>query len=581
MLVDVIIIEDNPDLRRQSMSIIDMISTIIIDGRTISLRPHGIDPIGESSSIDYNKIFNEIAQSKPGVALIDLRLKPGDHPDDVSGIDLSLMVKSRYPECSIILVSSYLNDDFSQRIADLDIFRFRIDRSKKENYRGELTKIIKNVITTHVNSISYRMYRFSHSVNNGNSFMWALTIGPNRNDVALDKNIVIPYLYSNSILVETIEIGICGTDKNCLGQKPSPSFDIIDFHEAFGRVAWVGEGVVNVKPGDLVIPMVRRCEAWEEPPWGSTIDQDQFIFYPCSNKTMKDCYHHADQCPCGEYLGKKGGKRIGYKSRGTGKCHGFGSQYFYDSEDWLIKITPSEEELFEKMYKRYILTEPLSIVWKAHREIINHYSINEFNDEVLIIGIGPIGLLTLVVMKALHPGLKYTVIDLAKNDNRRVRLVSDYYPDVNHYRAKSEDLPPKEITSSKYQIIIEATGQPENIFQYVTQNRMLASGGILMLIGVTEETKEINLKAQAFTQFVKGGNILLGSINSSRADFENSIAFMKKVIGNRDSLLDQIVTRWPIHDKLGEKIIKKLGKIHPKDRDEIKVVLTCPPENVT
>jgi len=89
-----------------------------------------------------------------------------------------------------------------------------------------------------------------------------------------------------------------------------------------------------------------------------------------------DCYHQPDRCPVGEFLGMTSGKRIGYKSRGTGKSHGFGSQYFLDTEDWLVRVRPADAgKLRDLMMERYILTEPLSVVWKMHREIVKHHTI--------------------------------------------------------------------------------------------------------------------------------------------------------------------------------------------------------------
>ncbi|HMP78286.1 MAG TPA: alcohol dehydrogenase catalytic domain-containing protein, partial [Pirellulaceae bacterium] len=66
----------------------------------------------------------------------------------------------------------------------------------------------------------------------------------------------------NSVKLQVLEIGICGTDREICrfhyGTPPSGQQHLLIGHEMLGRVVAVGAGVSRVLPGDLVIPMVRR-----------------------------------------------------------------------------------------------------------------------------------------------------------------------------------------------------------------------------------------------------------------------------------------------------------------------------------
>src|SRR5262245_2921002 len=58
------------------------------------------------------------------------------------------------------------------------------------------------------------------------------------------------------------EVGICGTDKEICafeyGTPPAGSPYLVLGHESLGEVVEVGSGVSRVRPGDLVVTMVRR-----------------------------------------------------------------------------------------------------------------------------------------------------------------------------------------------------------------------------------------------------------------------------------------------------------------------------------
>ncbi|MFI5317618.1 MAG: alcohol dehydrogenase catalytic domain-containing protein, partial [Myxococcota bacterium] len=66
----------------------------------------------------------------------------------------------------------------------------------------------------------------------------------------------------HEVLVRILDVGVCGTDREICafeyGTPPGGSERLVIGHEALGQVEQVGSAVTRVRPGDLVVPMVRR-----------------------------------------------------------------------------------------------------------------------------------------------------------------------------------------------------------------------------------------------------------------------------------------------------------------------------------
>src|ERR1051325_11280127 len=72
--------------------------------------------------------------------------------------------------------------------------------------------------------------------------------------------------------LEMLDVGICGTDREIssfeYGTPPPGEELLLIGHESLGRVVEVGREVTRVRPGDLVVTIVRRpaehagCVVW-------------------------------------------------------------------------------------------------------------------------------------------------------------------------------------------------------------------------------------------------------------------------------------------------------------------------------
>ena len=95
--------------------------------------------------------------------------------------------------------------------------------------------------------------------------MKAVAVAPKTKSLELIE-LAAPRLERPSdVLVRILDVGVCGTDREICafdyGTPPAGSDHLVIGHEALGRVEAVGAEVTRVRPGDLVVPMVRRpCE---------------------------------------------------------------------------------------------------------------------------------------------------------------------------------------------------------------------------------------------------------------------------------------------------------------------------------
>ena len=138
-------------------------------------------------------------------------------------------------------------------------------------------------------------------MNNGS--MRAVGVIPARREVALFGHAMPRVSAPTELKIRTIEVGICGTDREicsfAYGTPPDGSDYLVLGHEALGEVVEIGPGVTKFKPGDLVVPTVRR---------------------PCPHDYCPSCRDaRQDFCFTGDFT-----------ERGIKQQHGFMAQFIVD-----------------------------------------------------------------------------------------------------------------------------------------------------------------------------------------------------------------------------------------------------------
>jgi glucose 1-dehydrogenase len=159
--------------------------------------------------------------------------------------------------------------------------------------------------------------------------MRAVTVTPGVINSVRLEDVPEPALSDGAVLVRTIALGVCGTDREITsglyGAAPPGARRLVLGHESLGEVEEAPLGS-NLARGDLVVGIVRRPDP-----------------VPCP------------ACAAGEWDMCRNGR---YTERGIKERHGFGSERFRIEPDFTVKIDPALGILG-------VLMEPASIVAKA------------------------------------------------------------------------------------------------------------------------------------------------------------------------------------------------------------------------
>lgn len=236
------------------------------------------------------------------------------------------------------------------------------------------------------------------------------------------------------VLVRVHRVGICGTDiSGYLGKMPFYSYPRIPGHELGVEVLAVGEGVVNVQPGD-------RCSV--EP------------YINCEK-----CFAcRRDGGNCCENL-----QVLGVHTDG-----GLRREFIVPAR----KLHPSEKLTLDQL----ALVETLAIGCHAV-----HRGNPQAGEHTLVIGAGPIGLSTIEFIKL--AGAKLTVLDM--NEQRLAFCKNTMGVDHTvHFKGDGSELQAlKDITDGALPtVVIDATGSPKsmcNAFNYVAHTGKLVYVGIV------------------------------------------------------------------------------------------------------
>ena len=228
----------------------------------------------------------------------------------------------------------------------------------------------------------------------------------------------VPTPKANEALIETKAIGICGSDVHVYNWTPNYEymkdyFPLIPGHEYCGIVREVGENVTKVKPGDRVVCMF-------------TVE-------------------------CGQCENCKNGKRFlcteGSKFNNGFRKNGGFAKYSVHPEDGLVVLPDSVTD------KQAAMVEPMSVTSNA----VDKAQLR-LGDTVVVMGPGPIGLLTLLFAKVNGAGT--CIMVGMSQDKKRLELARELGAD---YILASDECDLKEevmkITNGNgADVVFEATG---------------------------------------------------------------------------------------------------------------------------
>jgi len=305
----------------------------------------------------------------------------------------------------------------------------------------------------------------------------------------------------DEVLCRTLEVGICGTDREILESTkprvPAGSQFLILGHESLARVEQVGPGVDSFCPGDLVSPMVRR------PPTPHV---------------------RADMLAFGNFT-----------ERGIVEEHGFTPPFWLDRPEHLCKVDP-------RLRSVAILAEPVSVVEKAINEavIIQTARLAEFCDDwtprVLVTGMGPIAFAAILACRC--RGWVVTVHGRDPRDSKRATTVGLWNAD---YVPMTEDVTDQfDVERDGFDLVLECTGNDRVM---LSSARHLASCGVMAWLGSSRLPRSGEHDVSTLMRdAVLRNHVHLGSVNAARRDIIDALAHLGDAIERWPQAADAMIT---------------------------------------
>jgi L-iditol 2-dehydrogenase len=258
------------------------------------------------------------------------------------------------------------------------------------------------------------------------------------------RDIPIPELLENEVLIKIMRIGVCGSDIHVYhGKHPYTSYPVTQGHEVSGVVEKVGSKVTKLKTGDKV-----------------TI-QPQVVCGKC-HSCLHGRYHICDEL-----------KVMGFQTTGMA------SEYFATDSDRILKLPD------DMSYEQGAMIEPMAVACGVFTKTDDLMGLN-----VVVLGAGPIGNLTAQTAKAL--GAKSVLItDISDFRLEIAKKVGIDYT-INPLKQDLTEEIVKAFGPDKADLIVDCVGINQTIDDAIANAR---KGTDIILVGVYEEKPAVDLAA--------------------------------------------------------------------------------------
>lgn len=313
--------------------------------------------------------------------------------------------------------------------------------------------------------------------------------------------------------VRTVEVGICGTDKEIVsfayGTPPPGSPYLILGHEALGRVAEVARDVAALRPGDLVVPMVRR---------------------PCPHDSCLPCRTgRQDFCTTGDFT-----------ERGIKGAHGFLAECFVEEDRFLVPVPPDLRDVA-------VLVEPLSIAEKALRQVeqvqrrlpwgcpggqveptVRH--------RALVLGAGPVGLLG--AMALVRRGFETFVYSREAPNGPKAEVVSAL--GARYLSALSFSPEQAAAEMGSIDLVYEAVGASRLAFEVMP---LLGPNAVFVFTGVPGRKAPVEVDTDRIMRnLVLRNQVVFGTVNADRSAYEQAVEDLRTWCAERPRVVRSLLT---------------------------------------
>lgn len=308
----------------------------------------------------------------------------------------------------------------------------------------------------------------------------ALTVCPGKPNSTRIEEIDEPGPELGPVLVQTLAVGICGTDleivSGAYGWAPPGKERLVLGHEVIGKVIEAPSDC-DVRAGDYVAGIVRRPDP-----------------VPCLN------------CAAGEWDMCRNGR---YTEHGIKEIDGFLCERFRAHPAFLVKSSA-------QLGLSGVLIEPASVVAKAWRHIEQIGARSVWKPRVVLVtGGGPIGLLAAAMGRQRQ--LEVHVLDIV-TDGPKPQLVKDL--GANYHSSGITEL------ARSADIIIECTGVGQLVFDILQST---PPGAITCLTGISSGSREIAADFGSLNKsMVLENGVVFGSVNANRRHYEMAVEALIK-----------------------------------------------------
>jgi len=296
------------------------------------------------------------------------------------------------------------------------------------------------------------------------------------------------------VMLAMLDVGLCGTDREIArfeyGSPPPGAAYLVIGHESLGRVVETGRAVTRLKPGDLVVTMVRR---------------------PCPHPECKACaVGRQDFCFTGDFT-----------ERGIKGRHGFMTERVVDDQRFMHVVPAHLRDVG-------VLVEPLTIAEKA---LIQLYDMRarlpwtaagapagaDHGQKAVVLGAGPVGLLG--AMALLVRGFETWVYSLEPEGGPKARWAESV--GARYLSAASTPLPEMERRIGNIDLVYEATGAAGVAFRAL---QAIGVNGVFVFTGVPGRKGPIELDADPIMRdLVLQNQLVFGTVNAGPDAFEAAV----------------------------------------------------------
>ena len=319
--------------------------------------------------------------------------------------------------------------------------------------------------------------------------MQALVVRPGEAHTTRVADVPLLPVREDEVLVRTLEVGVCGTDREIseghFGVPPDGDDTLVLGHELLGIVEREGHGFTR---GDYVTAIVRRS---------------------CSHCLA--CAEGApDSCLTGDY-----------SERGITRLHGFARELVAEDPAQLIGIPASLARLG-------VLVEPASICERGirHARAIGGRQPWQLR-RALVIGAGAIGMLSTYLLRL--SGLDVWTAG-RRVDDPRAELVTA--SGARYVSTATEPLASLREEVGGFDLVVEATGDAQVMADSIG---LLRRSGVACLLGLDPRRRAVELEGSVIgVDAILENRVVFGSVNAHRVDWLAAV-----------ESLDRARERWP------------------------------------